>query len=84
MKGLLIRDELRWHDDWSAEIGRRLKVRDSSNNLFIFDGRHDREEILAVLGDIADDLYQLFDLEEAPETNCDYQGDSGSCYRKVG
>ena len=82
MKGLLIRDPLRWHDDWSAQIGRQLKVHDSTNDLFIFDDRYARDDILKVIGDVPEDLYQLFDLEDAPELDCDYQADSGRCYRR--
>lgn len=83
MKGLLIKDELRWHDHWSSAIGEKLTVKDSSNNLFIFDGRHTREEILNVIGDAPEELYQIFDLEEAPEEECDFMADSGLCYRKL-
>jgi hypothetical protein len=82
MKGLLIRDELRWHDHWSSEIGRRLAVRDSTKDLYIFDDRTSREDILTVLKEVPEDLYQLFDIEEAPEADCDYMADSGRCYRK--
>lgn len=83
MKGLLIQDEIRWHETWSAEIGRRLRVKDSSNNLFIFDEGTSREEILKVLGDAPEACYQLFELEAAPEEDCDFMGDSGACYRKI-
>ncbi len=30
MKGLLIKDKLRWHDQWSQEIGKRLMTKDST------------------------------------------------------
>jgi hypothetical protein len=80
MLGLKIHDQLRWHDRWSSEIGRRLTVRDSSNDLYIFDERHTREEIAAVLPDAPADLYDLFEVSEGPEENCDFMADSGRCY----
>jgi hypothetical protein len=83
MLGLRIRDELRWHDLWSANIGEQLKVVDSSNDLFIFDAAHARRDILAVLGNVPEDLYELFDVTEAAEEECDYMADSGRCYRTV-
>lgn len=83
MKALLIQDELRWHDRWSAEIGRRLAVRDSTNDLYIFADNISREDILRVLGEVPEDLYQLFDIEEAPDSECDYMADSGRCYRRL-
>lgn len=83
MLGLRIRDELRWHDRWSAKIGEQLKVVDSSNDLFIFDAAHARGEIMTVLGSVPEDLYELFDVAEAPEDECDYMADSGRCYRTI-
>ncbi len=80
MLGLLIRDEIRWHDRWSSEIGKRLTVMDSTNNLYIFDEKHGREEILSLLKDAPEDIYQLFEVEEAPQDSCDYMADSGKCY----
>jgi hypothetical protein len=81
MLGLRIHDELRWHDRWLAGIGERLRVADSSNDLFIFDAAHSRDEILAVLGTVPEELYELVEVAEAPEEDCDYQADSGRCYR---
>lgn len=83
MHGLRILDEIRWHDHWSSEIGRKLEIRDSSNDLYVFGRRHSREEILSVLKDVPEGLYQLFEIVEAPEEDCDYLADSGQCYRKV-
>ena len=83
MTGLRINDSVRWHDSWSAEIGRRLQVLDSSNDLLIFDPRYGRDEILEIIKEAPTDLYQLIDLEEAPETDCDFMADSGRCYRKL-
>ncbi len=83
MQGLRILDELRWHDRWSAEIGRHLAVKDSTNDLFIFAPGHDREEIRRLLQEVPDDLYELFDVESAPEEDCDFMADSGQCYRKI-
>ena len=85
MQGLRIRDQIQWHGRWSAEIGRRLEILDSSNDLYIFDGRHGRNEILALLQEnhVPGDLYQLFEVEEAPEEDCDIQADSGRCYRNL-
>ncbi len=83
MKGLLIKDELRWHDQWSSQIGSRLEVRDSTNTLFVFPERYSREDILAAVGKVPEEIFQIFDLEEAPREECDFQSDSGICYRKL-
>ena len=80
MLGLKILDEVRWHDRWSSEIGRRLQVKDSSNDFFIFDERHSREEILHLLKDAPDDMFSLFEVAESPQKDCDFQTDSGRCY----
>lgn len=83
MLGLIIRDEVRWHDRWSSEIGRRFSVKDSTDNMYVFDERHSREEILSVLRDAPEDVFQLLDLQEAPEENCDFMLDSGRCYSRT-
>jgi hypothetical protein len=83
MLGLKIKDEIRWHDRWSAEIGRKLEVFDSTNDMYIFDQRYSREDILKILGEVPEDLYQIFEVEGAPEENCDYMADSGRCYRRI-
>lgn len=83
MTGLRINDSVRWHDSWSAEIGRRLHVHDSSNDLLIFDPGCGRDEIMDVIRSAPTDLYQLIDLEEAPESDCDFLADSGRCYRRL-
>lgn len=83
MLGLIIRDHVRWHDRWSSEIGRHLAVMDSTDNMYVFDEKHSREDVLSVLGDAPDDLYQLVELETAPEENCDFMLDSGQCYTKI-
>lgn len=82
MYGLKIRDEIRWHSRWSSEIGRRLQVLDSTNDLYIFDPSQSRDDILAVLGEAPGDLYELFEVHEAPEDSCDYLADSGRCYSR--
>jgi hypothetical protein len=46
MQVLMIQDELRWHDRWSSEIGRKLRVKDSTHHMFVFDEHHTREDIL--------------------------------------
>ncbi len=83
MKGLLIKDKLRWHDQWSQEIGKRLMTKDSTFGMIIFDERHTKEDLLAVVGEAPKDLYQVFGLEEAPQNYCDFMGDSGQCYKKL-
>ncbi len=83
MKALEILDEIRWHDNWSSRIGQTLEVRDSTKDLYIFSDKHHRDEILRVLKDVPEGLYRLFDIEEAPEEDCDYMGDSGVCYRRL-
>lgn len=83
MKGLLIKDEILWHDRWSSELGSHFTTRDSSNNLLIFDEKYGKEDILALIGDAPEDIYQIIDLEQAPEEDCDYMADSGICYRRL-
>lgn len=83
MKVLLIQDELRWHDRWSSEIGRRLKVKDSTYNMFVFDEGHTREDILSVLKEVPEDLYRLVEVEPAAEEACELPTDSGKCYKEI-
>lgn len=83
MKALLIKNELHWQDHWSVELGKHLETRDSSNNLLIFSRACGEKEIMDVLADAPRDLYQIIDLEEAPEEDCDFMADSGTCYRKL-
>jgi len=83
MQVLVIEDELRWHDRWSSEIGRRLRVKDSTHHMFVFDEGHTREDILTVLSGVPADLYRLVDVEEAADENCEIQADSGKCYREM-
>lgn len=83
MQGIRILDEVQWHGKWSSDIGEKLAIRDSSNDLFIFEEGYGREEIANALQGIPEDLYQLFEVEEATEEDCDYMGDSGRCYRKL-
>ncbi len=82
MLGLVIRDEVRWHDSWSSEIGKRLKVVDSTNNMYIFDEKHSRDDILAIIENAPGELYEIFELEKAPPDSCDFLLDSGRCYNK--
>lgn len=83
MQVLVIQDELKWHDRWSSEIGRRLSVKDSTHHMFVFDERHSREDILTVLAEVPAELYRLVEVEEAPEESCEVQADSGKCYRET-
>lgn len=83
MKALLIKDELHWHKDWSSQLGTLLDTRDSSNNLLIFAENCSEEDILKIIGKGQRDSYQIIDLEEAAEENCDFMADSGTCYRKL-
>jgi hypothetical protein len=83
MQGLMIQDELRWHDRWSSEIGKRLRVKDSTHQMFVFDERHTREDILTVLTGVPADLYRLVDVEEAADESCEFQADSGKCYKEL-
>ena len=82
MLGLKIRDEVRWHDRWSSEIGRQLQVKDSTNDLYIFDEQHSREDVLSILQEAPEELYELFEIREAPEDSCDFLTDSGRCYSR--
>ena len=83
MKGLLIKDEIRWHDHWSSELGKQLETRDSSNNLIIFAEKHGNEDILAIIAEAPEESYQILDLEQASEEECDFMADSGLCYRQL-
>ncbi len=82
MLGLKICDEVRWHDRWSSEIGRQLRVKDSTKDLYIFDEHHSREDVMSVLQEAPEGLYDLFEIREAPEENCDFLTDSGRCYSR--
>lgn len=83
MKALLIKDELHWHQGWSSKLGTMLDTKDSSNNLLIFAENCSEENILKILGEAPRDIYQIVDLEDAPEEDCDFMADSGACYRKL-
>jgi len=83
MQVLLIEDELRWHARWSSEIGRRLRITDSTHHMLVFDKRHTRADILSVLNGVPENLYRLVEVEETPEENCEIQADSGKCYKKL-
>lgn len=83
MKALLIKDELAWHDSSSVALGAHLNISDSSNNLLIFDETNSERDILSLIGDVSEDAYQLLDLEEVPEDECEFMADSGVCYRRI-
>lgn len=82
MKALLITDELRWHRDWSSRLGTMLEIRDSSNNLFVFDETCSEVDILTAIGEASGDMCQIIELEAASEEDCDFMTDSGACYRE--
>ncbi len=82
MKGLLIKDRLRWRDCWSASIGSQLQVRDSSYDLLIFEKHHSLQDIQRVIGEAPADAYQILELEEVPQDRCEFIADSGTCYRR--
>ncbi len=83
MYALQIKNHIYWSDRWSVEIGRRLKVADSSEGLLIFPETLRREAILEVIKDVPTELYRLYDLEPAAEEDCDFMTDSGVCYRRI-
>jgi len=83
MQVLLIEDELRWHERWSSEIARRLRITDSTHHMLIFDEKHSRADILTVLQEVPENLYRLVEVEETPEENCELLADSGKCYKEV-
>ncbi len=83
MKALLIKDELYWLNEWSSKLGTMLDTKDSSNNLLIFAENCLEEDILKVIGKVPQNIYQIIDLEEAPEEDCDFMADSGTCYRTL-
>ncbi len=82
MKGLLIKDRIRWRDCWSASIGSQLQVRDSSYDLLIFEKHHSLQDILKVIAEAPADAYQILELEEVPQDRCEFIADSGICYRR--
>jgi hypothetical protein len=83
MKALLIKDEVLWNEESSSKLGTMLDIKDSSNNLLIFSETLSEADILKVIEASPRESYQLFDLEEAPEEDCDFMADSGICYRKL-
>lgn len=83
MKALLVKDELQWHRDWSSRLGTMLDTKDSSNNLLIFAQSCAEEDILKIIAKAPREIYQILDLEEASEEECDFMADSGTCYRKL-
>lgn len=83
MKALVIKDELLWHPSSANKIGTLLEVKDSSNNLIIFSGNPQEDEILKLVADSPKESYEIIDLTEAPEKICDFLTDSGTCYRQV-
>jgi hypothetical protein len=83
MKGLLIKNRVSWRDCWSAEIGKKLRVMDSTYDLLIFDESHDTTDILAIIGEAPTSCYQILELEAASQDLCDFVADSGKCYRRL-
>jgi hypothetical protein len=84
MKGLVIKDKTHWCDRWSAELATTLRILDTSYDLIILDASHGLDDILAVIGDAPEEIYQIVELEQAGEERYDFMTDSGLCYRKVG
>jgi hypothetical protein len=82
MKGLLIKDRIRWRDCWSAEIGSQLQVRDSTYDLLILEKHHSLQDLLKIIGEAPEGAYQILELEEVPEDRCEFVADSGICYRR--
>jgi len=83
MKALLIKDKILWDEEISSRLGMTLDITDSSNNLLIFAENLSEGDILKVIDKNPHDSYQLLDVEEAPEEDCDFMADSGICYRKL-
>ena len=83
MKALLIKDELVWHDSTSVALGAHLDISDSSNNLLIFGEGNNERDIMNLIGDVSDEAYQLLEVEQVPEDECEFMADSGICYRRI-
>ncbi len=83
MTGLTIKNEIHWHRMWSSEIGEKLPIKDSTRGLFIFDNTLSLGEIREALEDIPADAYNLIEVEEVAEDQCEFRADSGTCYRTV-
>lgn len=83
MKALLITDELHWHRDWSSKLGTMLDIKDSSNNLLVFSEGCSENEIRQTISEAPGEIYQIMELEDATEEDCDFMADSGTCYRRL-
>lgn len=81
MKGLLIKDKTHWCDSWSSNMATRLEILDSTYNLLIFHKRHTSEEILSLLSEAPQKIFQIIELEETHEDHSDIVSDSGIYYR---
>lgn len=83
MKGLLIKDKTHWCDSWSAQMATCLEILDSTYNLLIFHHRHTEDEILAHVANAPKHIYQIIDIEEGHEDDCDIVSDAGAYYRII-
>jgi len=82
MLGLMIKDKIRWHDEWSSEFGRRFQIHDFTDNLIIFEEGHSRDDILEVIGNASEEIYEFVELEDAPPDSCDYMVASSRCFNR--
>lgn len=81
MYSLKIINPVHWRHSWSADIGRQLPVKDSSYDLLVFEPQVTREEIIRVLKDIPDELYELVTVSPTEKDQCEIWTDQGQCYR---
>ena len=83
MKALIIKNELLWNPELSRKLGEKFAISDSSNNLLIFADNRRERDIQKVIGQASKDSYQIVDLVESVDEECDFMADSGTCYRKL-
>ena len=82
MKALLIKDELVWGRR-STDLGANFTFNDSSNNMLIFAKNTPEKDIRKIIGKAPHSAYQLLDLEEVSEAECEFMADSDTCYRQI-
>ncbi|WP_020677100.1 hypothetical protein [Geopsychrobacter electrodiphilus] len=71
-----------WNNNWSAEIGQKLKILNSTYNLFVFDKGTIREEIIQVLEEIPPAAYTLLQIHPSEPGHCEIFTDNGQCYEQ--
>lgn len=84
MYGLRIIDPTYWRNSWSAEIGQKLNILNSTYNLFVFNNGTRKEDVLKVLTEVPTKAYNLIRIHYSKSGNCGIFTDSGQCYELDG